>query len=106
MKKNIYSFLLFFLIFFITAEIGMRIFLGSHTLFSWEMTKYAHKLKTYHKDFTFGFTHRPGKLLNLMNVEVSTNSIGLRDDEIGDDNVVEFAFLGDSLTFGWGGCPK
>jgi lysophospholipase L1-like esterase len=68
------------------------------------MSKYAVKLKKPASSEAIGHVHKPNSSAHLMNVDVSINSDGLRDTEypVERNKSYRMAFLGDSLTFGWG----
>ncbi|MEM9553220.1 MAG: SGNH/GDSL hydrolase family protein [Acidobacteriota bacterium] len=89
-----------------TGEIFARLYFAGTISYDHEMWRYATEVKRPAADPAIGHVHRPGAQAQLMGVDVAINEHGLRDDPIGPGGLgVEtrrIAFLGDSLTFGWG----
>lgn len=86
------------------CEILLRIYLLNHTVYDIEMLRYATLIKTEADSPLIGHVHRPNASAHLMDVDVRTNSDGLRDVEHPTAHADRYriVFLGDSLTFGWG----
>lgn len=96
--------LLPFMLFVVLAEIGLRIYLSSHTFYDVEMSRYAGSLKIQSNNPMIGHEHRPNSTLHVMDVDVRINSDGFRDDDylLERNNKQRIILLGDSLTFAWG----
>lgn len=70
-----------------------------------EMWKYARLVKQQSANPAMAHEHAPGSRAWLMGTDVTINSRGLRNPEIGVERtpgVRRIIVLGDSLTFGWG----
>lgn len=69
-----------------------------------EMWRYAKLIKEESANPTIGHQHRPNRREVLQNVEIRTNSIGMRGPElrIDDKSSHRIAILGDSIALGWG----
>ncbi|MFM8312861.1 MAG: SGNH/GDSL hydrolase family protein [Deltaproteobacteria bacterium] len=93
-----------FLLFSLIGELIVRFYLNFKTIYDIEMSKYAIELKIQSENPKIRHKHRPNSQAHLMNVDVRINSDGLRDHEhsIEKNGKYRIAFLGDSLTFGWG----
>lgn len=71
-----------------------------------EMWKYSKYLKIPHKNSKINHIHKKNSSAKLQNIEIRTNSLGMR----GDDNDIKnwnssdqkILFLGSSITLGWG----
>lgn len=102
--RTLLAILLSLVIFVVVAETTLRLYLASHTFYDVEMSRYAEELKIESPNPAIGHVHRPGAQAHLMDVDVRINSDGLRDVEHSHerDGRRRIAFLGDSLTFGWG----
>jgi len=102
--RTLLAVLLSLVLFFVLAEVTLRLYLASHTFYDVEMSRYAEELKIESPDPTIGHVHRPGGRAHLMDVDVQINADGLRDVEHSHqrDGRRRVVFLGDSLTFGWG----
>ncbi|HEY3305692.1 MAG TPA: SGNH/GDSL hydrolase family protein [Candidatus Binatia bacterium] len=85
-------------------EVAVRAYTHAYIFYDVEMTRYANELKVEADSDRIGHLHRPNARLELMGVEVRTNSDGLRDDEYTKERNQKrrIIFLGDSLTLGWG----
>ena len=82
-----------------------RLFLDDGMLYELEMWKYAREVKVRDMQPDLGHRHRPGAEARLMGVDVRTDSRGFRSSEIpakAGDGVARIAFVGDSITMGWG----
>ncbi|MFO1085966.1 MAG: SGNH/GDSL hydrolase family protein [Reyranellaceae bacterium] len=82
-----------------------RLFLDDGMLYELEMWKYATDVKVRDPQPDIGHRHRGGAKEQLMGVSVQTNSLGLRSPEIDQaakPGVARIAFVGDSITLGWG----
>jgi len=82
-----------------------RLFLDTGRLYELEMWKYATEVKV--RDFgpDIGHRHRPNAHATLMGEDIRTNAYGFRGPEIADEaapGVARIAFVGDSITLGWG----
>jgi lysophospholipase L1-like esterase len=107
MKRTLEIALLVFVplaLFLLIGEITLRAYLGRHTFYNVEMSRYAQLLKVDSPNPLIGHVHRPNGRATLMNVEIRTNSDGFRDDEyaLERNHRQRILFLGDSLTLGWG----
>lgn len=86
-----------------------RLFLDDGMLYELEMWKYAREVKVRDRQPELGHRHRPGAEARLMGVDVRTDSRGFRSpgidagiDAAAGDGVARIAFVGDSITMGWG----
>ncbi len=89
----------------LAIEIYVRIVVDDGLNYSLEMWKYAKQLKYVSDDIRIGHEHLPNSHAHLMGVDVSINSMSLRDKEVSlqrPSNTVRVLMLGDSITFGWG----
>jgi len=82
-----------------------RLVVDSGTVYELEMWKYARevKMRDYRPDI--GHRHRPNAHAELMAKDVRTNSFGFRGPEIAEKaepGAARIAFVGDSITMGWG----
>ena len=102
--KNLLAVLIIIIVLFAICEALIRVYLHYNTVYDIEMTRYAMSVKEDSKNPKIGHVHRPGKEMELMDVNVSINSDGLRDKEYSreKEDAYRIIFLGDSLTFGWG----
>jgi hypothetical protein len=69
------------------------------------MWKYAREIKVRDTRPDIGHRHRPQAEAQLMGVKVQTDSYGLRGPQVAakaGDGVARIAFVGDSITLGWG----
>lgn len=89
---------------FAVCELLLRVYLRDHTVYDIEMLRYATLIKNESPNPLIGHVHAPNARAHLMDVDVQTNSDGLRDVEhaAARDGRYRIVFLGDSLTFGWG----
>ena len=86
-----------------------RLVLDDGMLYELEMWKYAREVKMRDTRPDFGHRHRPQAQARLMGVDVRTDSRGLRGPGIADkpaDGTARIAFVGDSITMGWGVAEK
>ena len=86
-----------------------RLVLDDGMLYELEMWKYAREVKMRDARPDLGHRHRPQAEARLMGVDVRTDSRGLRGPEIADKaaaGVARIAFVGDSITMGWGVAEK
>ena len=82
-----------------------RLFLDDGMLYELEMWKYAREVKVRDMRPDLGHRHRPNAETRLMGVDVRTDSHGFRSPEIdakAAQGVARIAFVGDSITMGWG----
>ncbi|MDI1265547.1 MAG: SGNH/GDSL hydrolase family protein [bacterium] len=87
------------------AEVVFRQFIDDGQLYELEMWKYARDVKVRDLRPDVGHRHRPNREAQLMGVKVRTNALGFRGPQIGETattGVVRIAFVGDSITLGWG----
>ena len=87
------------------CELVVRSILVTRLVYDVEMTRYALEAKIPSSNARIGHVHRPGAQLTLMGVPVRINADGLRDREhqvARSAGTERIAFLGDSITFGWG----
>jgi hypothetical protein len=74
-------------------------------LYELEMWKYAREIKVRDLRAELGHRHRPHVEAQLMGVTIRTNAFGFRSPEIDEKaeaEVARIAFVGDSITLGWG----
>jgi len=102
--KNLLAILIILIVLFAICEGLIRVYLGYNTVYDIEMTRYAMNVKEDSDNPRIGHVHKPGSEMELMDVNVSINSDGLRDGEylVEKGDAYRIIFLGDSLTFGWG----
>jgi lysophospholipase L1-like esterase len=89
----------------ICLEAFTRVVLDDGKVYELEMWKYARQIKMRDAKHDIGHRHRPGAEATLMGVAVRTNSFGFRGAEIPEKagaGVARIAFVGDSITLGWG----
>ncbi len=71
-----------------------------------EMWKYSKYLKIPHKNKKINHIHKKNSSAKLQNVEISTNSLGMRGNEEDIENWksadLKILLLGSSITLGWG----
>ena len=82
-----------------------RLILDDGKLYELEMWKYAREIKVRDPGEELGHRHRPNAEAELMGVTIRTNSRGFRSPEIAEKaepGVARIAFVGDSITLGWG----
>jgi hypothetical protein len=93
----------------IALEILTRTVVDDGTTYELEMWKYAREVKVRDPQPDLGHRHRASAQAELMNVDVRTDSHGLRGPEIADKagpGVARIAFVGDSIAMGWGVAEK
>lgn len=86
-------------------EVATRSVIDNGLIYELEMWKYAKQVKIRNPDPGIGHSHAPNASARLMQSDVRTDSHGFRGAEI--DAVApagraRIAFVGDSITFGWG----
>ncbi len=82
-----------------------RLALDDGMLYELEMWKYAREIKERDTRPDVGHRHRPNAQAQLMGVMVQTDSLGMRGKDIpvaAPEGVARIAFVGDSITLGWG----
>jgi glycine/D-amino acid oxidase-like deaminating enzyme len=82
-----------------------RLILDDGKLYELEMWKYAREIKVRDLRSEIGHRHRQHAEAQLMGVTIRTNSRGFRSPEIDEKaeaGVARIAFVGDSITLGWG----
>jgi lysophospholipase L1-like esterase len=89
------------LLYFLVVEGFLALAFHWHQDYDVEMWKYNRLLKHSVSD-PRAHVHIPGKSARLMGVEVATNSLGLRNPELGEKQAYRIAVFGDSFTLGWG----
>lgn len=103
--KNISLFVGSLFVYALFAEVAYRAFLDDGMTYEVEMWKYAKHIKVRSKDPDIGHQHRPNAQAKLMGVDVRTDGYGFRSSEISQSaqpGVARIAFVGDSITMGWG----
>ncbi|MEQ9619024.1 MAG: GDSL-type esterase/lipase family protein [Deltaproteobacteria bacterium] len=102
--KTLLAILIILVVLFAICEGLIRVYLHYNTVYDIEMTRYAMNVKEDSENPKIGHVHKPGSEIELMGVNVSINSDGLRDREYLKErrDAYRIIFLGDSLTFGWG----
>lgn len=89
----------------LSLEAFTRTVLDDGTVYELEMWKYARQIKMRDYRQEIGHRHRPDAEAPLMGVVVRTNSFGFRGGSIPEKapaGVARIAFVGDSITLGWG----
>ncbi|MDD5618278.1 MAG: GDSL-type esterase/lipase family protein [Candidatus Omnitrophica bacterium] len=103
--KDTILFLVSFMVIFVIAEIGFRIYTNYAVMYDIEMHKYAKKLKRESSVRGLSHEHVPNSKAVLMGVKVEINNMGFRDDflpETKDPNEYRILVVGSSITMGWG----
>lgn len=89
----------------VSMELLLRMIYFSYADYNTEMWRYARYFKQYSANPSRGHEHIPHARGTLYGVNVSINSVGLRDYEYQwekPNNTLRVLVLGDSITFGWG----
>lgn len=88
----------------LAGEAFVRISTADQSNYVIEMWRYAKFLKVESSDPAIGHVHRPNQVEKLQQVDIRTNSIGLRGAELRSDDQVKHrvAVIGDSIALGWG----
>lgn len=88
----------------VLGEVFIRVATLDQQSYVVEMWRYAKLIKVESTDPAIGHQHRPNRQEKLQNVEIRTNSLGLRGPELRQDNKVQrrVAIIGDSIALGWG----
>lgn len=105
MKLKIFIFSVSLFAALLLGEMIMRIIDGFVPIYDIEMAKYATFLKIPNSNPDRGHSHKKNSKVRLMGVDVSTNSLGLRDREYSlnwPHKTYRIIVLGDSMTLGWG----
>lgn len=87
------------------VELGVRLIVDDGLVYELEMWKYAKQVKTRAAEPDIGHAHRANAVAHLMKVDVRTNSDGFRGGDIArraPEGYARIAFVGDSITLGWG----
>ena len=103
--KNVLLFAVVACLCLLLMEPLTRLFLDTGKLYEVEMWKYATRVKERDYRPDIGHRHRPNAHATLMGEDVRTNAYGFRGPEISDKpapGVARIAFVGDSITMGWG----
>ena len=82
-----------------------RLVVDTGMVYELEMWKYARNVKMRDPNPEIGHRHRPNAKAMLMGADVRTNAHGFRGPAIADavaPGVARIAFVGDSITMGWG----
>jgi hypothetical protein len=90
---------------FLALEGLTRLVLDDGMLYELEMWKYAREIKVRDPRPDIGHRHRRQAEADLMGVKVQTDPRGLRGPAVADkadQGVARIAFVGDSITLGWG----
>ena len=93
------------MVFFILAEIGVRIYTSVTKNFDIEMLTYAKKLKRHSSIPGLSHEHIPGASAKIMRVDIKINNSGFRGEElppVKPNNEHRILVLGSSITIGWG----
>lgn len=86
-------------------ELFTRQVIDDGLLYELEMWKYARNVKVRDLQPDLGHRHHANRDARLMGTDVRTNAMGFRGPEIAakaQDGVARIAFVGDSITLGWG----
>jgi len=86
-------------------EWAYRAFIDDGMTYEVEMWKYAKNVKVQSSDPALGHQHRPRAEAKLMGADVRTDANGFRGEDIPEratPGTARIAFVGDSITFGWG----
>ncbi|MBM3647603.1 MAG: SGNH/GDSL hydrolase family protein [Alphaproteobacteria bacterium] len=106
---NVFLVVIASLVCLVALEGLTRLIVDNGMIYELEMWKYAREVKVRDARAELGHRHRAGAEAQLMGVAVRTNSLGLRGPEIGEKagpGVARIAFVGDSITLGWGVAEK
>ena len=90
---------------FAVMEIVLRISYPLYSNFNTEMWRYSTEIKTLSLLPGVSHEHIPNQQSTLYGVELKTNSLGFRDEEIDipkKKKIKRIFLLGDSITLGWG----
>ncbi|HOW89034.1 MAG TPA: SGNH/GDSL hydrolase family protein [Elusimicrobiales bacterium] len=108
MKKLLLNILVSLLAFAAAAGVlegALRLYNMNGENYDIEMWKYSRLLKRKSADPAIGIEHIPGREARLQNVDITINSLGLRDREYAvpkPKGVYRIIVLGSSITLGWG----
>ncbi len=86
-------------------ELFTRHVIDDGLLYELEMWKYARAVKVRDLQPDLGHRHHPNREASLMGTTVRTNAMGFRGPELAgkaSEGVARIAFVGDSITLGWG----
>jgi lysophospholipase L1-like esterase len=103
--KNVILALGVTLVCLLAFEAAVRLVVDNGIIYELEMWKYARQVKMRDANPEIGHRHRPNAQAQLMNHLVKTDSRGFRSTPIPDTapaGVARIAFVGDSITMGWG----
>jgi hypothetical protein len=103
--KNVLLVLGVTLVSLLGLEVLTRTVVDNGIIYELEMWKYARQVKMRDPDPEMGHRHRPNARAQLMGAEVRTDRNGFRGPDLADtagDGVARIAFVGDSITLGWG----
>lgn len=89
---------------FVFGEMLIRFYTSKHIVYDVEMSRYSMSMKKDSQNPLIEHVHEPNTKAKIMGVQMEINSDGLRDYEHkpGKSDKYRIAFLGDSLTLGWG----
>ena len=99
---NVFIVISSLLIGFFFAEVALRLINSSGNNYDIEMWQYSKKLKKISSNVSLGHEHVKSSNAILQNVEVRTNSLGMRGPEPKQVFERRILFLGSSITMGWG----
>jgi len=91
-----------FLIGLVFAETALRLINSSGTNYDIEMWRYSKELKIKSSNIKLGHEHSKSHSALLQNVNIRTNSFGMRGPEPKENYDRRILFLGSSITMGWG----
>lgn len=88
----------------VILEAGFRYYFSHHLNYDYEMWRYAAELKEPLASQSLPFHHRGNRSGRYYGVDISTNSLGMRDREVPvkQPEIPRVLFVGDSYTLGWG----
>ncbi|MCP5050391.1 MAG: SGNH/GDSL hydrolase family protein [bacterium] len=104
-KMNLLLTIAGILVFFILAEIGVRVYTSVSKNFDIEMLTYAKKLKRRSTIPGLSHEHIPGAQATIMRTQIKLNSSGFRGNElppVKGEKEHRILVLGSSITIGWG----
>ncbi|WP_417789678.1 SGNH/GDSL hydrolase family protein [Terasakiella pusilla] len=87
---------------FLVGEGVVRVNTANQENYAIEMWRYAKTLKVQSQNEEVGHVHLKNAAETLQNVEIRTNSLGLRGGEPNREATYRVAVVGDSLALGWG----
>jgi lysophospholipase L1-like esterase len=103
--KNVVLSVVVTLVSLLALEVLVRLVVDTGTIYELEMWKYARQVKVRDPQPDLGHRHRPNAESQLMGATVRTNAQGFRGPALSETaapGTARIAFVGDSITLGWG----